>query len=372
MSKVYYTNMRARAGNNLLDKLKNLLDESDISDINFEKKFVALKIHFGERGNLAVIKPQYVRVIVDFVKSKGGIPFLTDTSTLYSGLRDNAVNHLETATFNGFLPEVTGCPVVIADGLKGTEFREISINLKHCKKAKIGSAIADADIILTLNHFKGHEVTGFAGAIKNIGMGCGSRGGKLEMHSGSQPRFRRGKCVSCALCVKNCAESAIKLDKDKKAYLLKDKCVGCGQCIAMCRYNAVQVVWDKGFSDCCEKIAEYSLAVLRNKPNYHINFITDVSPDCDCWSHNDLPIVADQGFTASSDPVAIDIASSEIVNRAAMTPGCRLEDGNTENIDQCNKFQSIHSNTDWRTTMNYCEKLGVGQKVFEIVKLDTD
>ncbi|MEQ8203562.1 MAG: DUF362 domain-containing protein, partial [Smithellaceae bacterium] len=180
-SKVYFTDLRTRPDSNLQQKLRKLLKQSGLEKIKFKSKFTALKIHFGEPGNLAYIRPNYAATVVSYIRDLGGIPFLTDSNTLYSGRRSNAIDHLRAAEENGFSWTTTGANVIIADGLRGTEFREIKINQKHCKTAKIGSAIADADIIISLTHFKGHELTGFGGALKNIGMGSGSRGGKLEM-----------------------------------------------------------------------------------------------------------------------------------------------------------------------------------------------
>ena len=184
-SKVYFTDLRTKPGLNLLDKLERLVKKAGIENIDFKNKFVAIKIHFGEPGNLAYIRPNYARRMVQIIKGLKGMPFLTDSNTLYTGRRANAIEHLEAAMENGFNPLTVGCNIIIADGIKGTDYREIEIHGKHCEKAKIGAAIADADIIISMNHFKGHEMTGFGGAIKNLGMGSGSRGGKLEMHSAS-------------------------------------------------------------------------------------------------------------------------------------------------------------------------------------------
>jgi uncharacterized protein len=218
-SKVYFTDLRTKPGLNLLDKTAHLVKQAGMDKIDFKNKFVAIKIHFGEPGNLAYIRPNYAATIVKLIKSLGGIPFLTDANTLYSGRRSNAVDHLEAAMENGFNPLAVGCNVIIADGLKGTDYREIEINQKHCKSAKIGTAIADADIIISMNHFKGHEMTGFGGALKNLGMGSGSRGGKLEMHSASQPEIDSDKCISCGQCIKACSQSAMSFDKNKKSQI---------------------------------------------------------------------------------------------------------------------------------------------------------
>lgn len=370
-SKVFFTDMRTRSGNNMLDKTEKLIKAAGIEKIDFKNKFVAIKIHFGEPGNLAFIRPNYVKAIVNVIKENGGIPFLTDCNTLYTGRRANAVDHLEAAAENGFNYITTGCNVIIADGLKGTEYREIEINQKYCKTAKIGSAIADADIVISINHFKGHEMTGMGGALKNLGMGSGSRGGKLQMHSASQPKISREKCVGCGTCARNCSQGAIEIDKDKKAVIDYKKCIGCGQCVAVCRFEGAQVVWDEAGETASCKIAEYTYAVLKDKPNFHINFIMDVSPDCDCFSSNDLPIVPNIGIAASFDPVALDMACGDLVNKAPMIDGSILgevckDHEHTENID---KFSCIHKNTNWKNTLTYGEKIGLGNTEYELKKI---
>lgn len=372
-SKVYFTNLRTKPGVNLLEKLEKLIKKAGIADIDFKNKFVAIKIHFGEPGNLAYIRPNYAARIVKVIKDLGGIPFLTDSNTLYSGRRSNAADHLEAAYENGFNPLTTGCHVIIADGLKGTDYREVEINLKHCKTAKIGTAIADADIIISMNHFKGHEMTGFGGALKNLGMGSGSRGGKLEMHSASKPKIVEENCVSCGQCIKNCAQDAIEFNENRKAFIIYDKCVGCGQCVAVCQFDAAQVIWNEGADTANEKIAEYTHAVINGKPNFHINFIMNVSPNCDCWDSNDVPIVPDLGIMASFDPVALDKASIDMVNAAPITSGSLLEERvceceEHEHVNEHNdKIHHIHPNTDWRVGLDYAQEIGIGTTDYELL-----
>ncbi|MBP1666954.1 MAG: 4Fe-4S ferredoxin, partial [Bacteroidetes bacterium] len=240
-SQVYFTNLRTRPGQNLLKKLENLIKKAGIEKIDFSKKLVAIKIHFGEPGNIAYLRPNYAAHVVKFLKSREAIPFLTDCNTLYHGKRSNAPDHLDAAFENGYNPLVTGCPVIIADGVRGTDHREIAVNLELTKSAKIGSAIADADIIISMNHFKGHELTGFGGALKNLGMGCASVGGKLYLHSGSSPQIYEKNCTGCRMCEKYCAHVAIKVGIDRIAHIDYEKCVGCGQCVAVCQYDAARV-----------------------------------------------------------------------------------------------------------------------------------
>ena len=370
-SKVYFTDLRTKPGVNLLDKLEKLIRKAGIENVDFDKKFVAIKIHFGEPGNLAYIRPNYAARVVKVIKELGGKPFLTDANTLYSGRRANAVDHLEAAMENGFNPLAVGCNVIIADGLKGTDYKEVEVNMKHCKTAKIGTAIADADVIISMNHFKGHEMTGFGGAIKNLGMGCGSRGGKLEMHSASQPKINEKKCSSCRQCVKNCAHEAVAFNNEKKAVIDYDKCVGCGQCVAVCLFNAAQVIWNESADTANEKIAEYTYAVLKDKESFHINFIMNISPNCDCWSSNDMAIVPDIGIAASFDPIALDMASVDMVNKAPIIKGslldeksCHCHEHEDNNFD---KFGHIHPDTDWKAGLNHGEEIGIGNMEYELI-----
>ena len=367
-SKVFFTNLRTSPHANLLDKLERLVKQAGLMKIDFDKKFVALKIHFGEPGNLAYIRPNYVARLTTIICKAGAKPFLTDSNTLYSGGRSNAIDHIQGAMENGYNPISAQCPVIIADGLKGTDYREISINGKYCKAPKIGAAIADADIIISLNHFKGHEQAGFGGALKNIGMGSASVGGKLELHSTSKPAIDNNNCTGCNTCVKHCAHDAIHLNATKKAEIDYDKCVGCGQCIAVCQYEAAELaVWDRtGLLN--SKIAEYTKAILDGKPHFHINFIMNVSPDCDCWSNNDAAIVPDIGIAASFDPVALDCACADLVTKAPALPGNKLWDKCKGVMDEHqDKFLIVHPDANWRTGFAYAEEIGVGKQHYELI-----
>jgi len=364
-SKVYFTNMRTTYDNNMLEKLERLLISSGFKNIDFKGKFVALKIHFGEFGNLAFVKPNYVKVIADLIKELGGIPFLTDASTLYSGKRSDAVSHINVAELNGFNSVTTGCPVIIADGLKGNDYKEINVGLKHCSTVKIGTSLTEADIIISINHFKGHEQAGFGGALKNLGMGCGSKLGKLEMHSGLKPIINKDTCIACGLCVKNCNQKAISvIDKAEIDY---NKCVGCGECIVVCPKKAITQKESSESKLLNEKIVEYAYGVLKDKKHFHINFIMNVSPNCDCWSNNDLQIVPDIGIMSSFDPVALDIASADLVNNAPVVKGSVLDEKEALNTD---KFKCMHGNVDWMSGIIYAEELKIGSKEYEIINVE--
>ena len=369
MSKVYFTDMRAKPGRNLLNKMELLIKKAGIEQIDFKDKFVAIKIHFGEPGNLAYIRANYAACLVKFLLARGGRPFLTDSGTLYLGRRSNAIDHIESAFENGFNPIAVPCPVIIADGLKAIDFHEIPINLKYCKTAKIGAAIAEADIVISMNHFKGHEQAGFGGALKNLGMGSASAAGKLELHSSSQPIIEKESCTSCGQCVKYCASNAIRLNEEKKAEIDYETCVGCGQCVAVCQFEAAQPVWDNSTDIMNYKIAEYTVAVLKDKPNFHINFVMDVSPHCDCWGSNDAAIVPNIGIAASFDPVALDKACADMVTQSSANVNTILNVHHHGELLNTDKFTLIHPNTDWKEGLKYAAEIGVGSQEYELVKV---
>ena len=368
-SKVYFTNLRTNPSSNLLDKMERLARKAGIANIDFKNQFVAIKIHFGEPGNLAYIRPNYAARMVRLIRSLGGKPFLTDSNTLYSGGRSNAVDHLKAAMENGFNPISADCNVIIADGLKGTDYREIEIDGKYCKAPKIGAAIADADIVISMNHFKGHEQAGFGGALKNLGMGSASVGGKLELHSASQPKINTDNCIGCDICVKHCAHDAIHLN-NRKAEIDYTKCVGCGQCVALCQHEAAVVAdWDTS-EHLNYKIDEYSKAVLKGKPNFHISFIMNVSPECDCWNHNDAAIVPDLGIAASFDPVALDQACADMVMNAPILGGSKLAESQPHgHLEGEDKFHLIHPDTNWKAGLDYAEEIGLGTKAYELINV---
>lgn len=276
-SKVYMTDLRCRPGVSLLNKLEKLMRTAGIGEINFERKLVAIKMHFGEPGNLAFLRPNYAKVVADVVKSLGGVPFLTDCNTLYPGRRKNALEHLDAAYENGFSPLSTGCQVIIGDGLRGNDDVEVPVEgAEYIQTAKIGKAIMEADVIISLSHFKGHEQTGFGGAIKNLGMGCGSRRGKMEQHAQGKPMVAPRRCVGCRRCATQCAHGAITFGEDRKASIDWDKCVGCGRCIAVCNTDAIRPGNDAAMEELGCRMAEYAKAVVDGVPS----FISALSSTC--------------------------------------------------------------------------------------------
>ena len=372
-SKVYWSDMRTPDnGASLLYRLGRLIKAAGMETIPLENKYTAIKIHFGEPGNLAFLRPNWAKVVVDLVKEKGGKPFLTDCNTLYPGRRKDALEHLEAAQENGYSPLTVGCQILIGDGLRGTD--EIYVPVEggeYVTEAKIGSAIMEADVFISLSHFKGHEATGFGGALKNIGMGCGSRAGKMEQHADGKPRVRQSKCIGCRRCAKACGQGAIRYP-NVKAVIDYDRCVGCGRCLGACPVDAIVEGQSSSNEMLCKKMAEYAKAVCQNRPCFHISIVTDVSPLCDCYGNNDLPIVPNIGMFASFDPVALDQACADAVNAAPVIPGSVLgqsHEGCGCGHEHGDHFHRAHPDTNWEVTLDHAAKLGMGSREYELVKI---
>lgn len=365
-SKVYYSDLRVKNGDNLLTKLQRLIKTAGIGEIDFEDKYAAIKMHFGEPGNLAFLRPNYAKAVVDVVKELGGKPFLTDCNTLYVGGRKNALDHLDSANLNGFNPISTGCQVLIADGLKGTDESLVPVEGgQYVKEAKIGRAVMDADVFISLTHFKGHEATGFGGTLKNIGMGCGSRAGKMEMHSAGKPHVDQDFCIGCKQCAKVCAHDAPQFE-NKKAYIDHNKCVGCGRCIGVCPKDAVQPASDESNDILNCKIAEYTKAVVDGRPSFHISLVIDISPYCDCHAENDAAIVPNIGMFASFDPVALDLACADAVNAQPEIKNSVLGELSEEGHHH-DHFHTIFPETNWESSIEHAVKIGLGQKEYELI-----
>ncbi len=373
-SKVYFTDMRCAIGTSLLQKMDRLMLAAGIERIAFQNAFVAIKIHFGEPGNLAYLRPNFAKTVADRVKKLGGLPFLTDANTLYVGRRNNALVHMDAAYENGFTPFSTGCQIIIADGLKGMDAVDVPIpGGVYMQSASIGRAIMDADILISLSHFKGHEITGFGGAIKNIGMGSGSRTGKMAMHSNGKPEVDPEKCVGCHTCARYCNQAAIGFTEERKALIDHERCVGCGRCIATCNFHAIACPFDGSSDDVNLRMVEYAKAVLDGRPHFHVSVVNQVSPNCDCHGENDAAIIPDIGIFASFDPVALDKACIDAVNAAPVLPGSLLSDNLQEkqNTGGCSgkndHFHCVHPTTNWRSQISHAEQIGLGSGSYELI-----
>lgn len=365
-AKVFFSDMRASHGKSLLDKVEALFEKAGLQEIIEPKDLVAIKLHFGEAGNTGYIRPQFLRRITDRVKRAGGTPFLTDANTMYFGSRSNAVDHIRTAVINGFDYAVVDAPVIIADGLKGKDFVTVAVKRKNFKEVKIASAVYHADTLIAVTHFKGHEMTGFGGVLKNLGMGCGSRSGKQMMHSDVLPRVNPKKCRGCGKCSEWCPADAIRL-ADGVSVIDTAKCLGCGECTITCPVHAIGLNWKTEPEVIQEKIAEYAEGALKNKKGKRgfITFATNISPDCDCYGFNDAPLVRDIGIFASRDPVAIDQACIDLVNQEKPLPNTRLEGKG----DVRDKFRTLYPAINWGHQLAYAEEIGLGSRKYELVKI---
>jgi len=373
-SKVFFTDFRTPyGGENLPAKLKRLAKTAGMDKIDMDGKIVAIKMHFGELGNISFLRPNYAKAVADLVKELGGKPFLTDCNTLYPGSRKNAIEHLYCAWENGFTPLTVGCPVIIADGIKGMDDIEVPVDgCEYTDKAIIGRAIMDADVFISLTHFKGHEMTGFGGTIKNIGMGSGSRRGKKDMHSNGKPTIYEDKCRGCKRCMRECANGGLVYDETKKKMTLNAaNCAGCGRCIAACNFDAIEFVSGNAIPVLDAKMAEYTKAVCAGRDNFHISLIIDVSPYCDCHSENDAPILPNIGMLASFDPVALDQACADLCLKAEPISdsvlGDHIHDCSFE--DHHDHFKNTSPESEWKYQLEHGEKIGLGTRDYELVVL---
>ncbi|UCE54657.1 MAG: DUF362 domain-containing protein [Desulfobacterales bacterium] len=359
-STVYFIDLRAKYKDNFVGKLGKLLETAGLADVIKKRDLVAVKLHFGELGNTAFIRPVFLRKIVECIKRIGAVPFLTDSSTLYVGTRCDAPQHITTAIQNGFAYPVVDAPIIIADGLRGKSETAVAINQKRFKEAYICTEIFQANSLVSVAHFKAHELSGFGGTIKNVGMGCASRKGKMAQHSDVAPKIKTKKCVGCGDCIPRCAQKAISMVQEK-ARIKSKKCIGCGECILVCPNQAIQIQWNASVPVFLEKMVEYTLGVLKNKKDrvLFVNFITDVSPACDCPPFNDAPIVRDIGVVASTDPVAIDQASVDLVNQERALPGSCLKKNRGPGKD---KFKGVYPDVDWHHQFEYAEEIGLGSR----------
>ncbi len=367
MSKVYFADMRASHKENLFDKISKLLALCGLAQRVGEGDLAAVKIHFGEKGNSAFIRPIFARRVVDELKKLGAKPFLTDSSTLYPGERKEAVSALACGIENGFAYAVVNAPLIISDGLRGVTETTVQVAGELLKEVYIGTEIVEADALIALSHFKCHELTGFGGTIKNLGMGCASRKGKLVQHSTVAPRVTAKHCTGCGICIKACAHDAITIG-DGAAVIDEIKCAGCSRCITVCPTKAVAIQWNEAADLVMKKMAEYALGAVSNKQGktVYLNFITQVSPACDCYGHCDAPIVNDIGICASTDPVALDQACADLVNNARGNQDSALKSGHEPGGD---KFRGVWPEIPWQVQLEHAEKVGLGSRSYDLIRL---
>jgi len=367
ISTVYFSDMRASVKENLFDKIAKLLLLCELDKRVLADDLTAIKIHFGEKGNHTFIRPIFARRVVEEIKKLGAKPFLTDSSTLYPGQRKEAVSAITCGIENGFAYACVGAPLIISDGLRGVSDVEIPVNGELLSSVFLGREIVEADSLVCLSHFKCHELAGFGGAIKNLGMGCASRKGKMVQHSTIAPEVSAESCTGCGICCRACAHDAIKITNET-ARIDPAQCVGCSRCISICPVKAVNIQWNEAATLVMRKIAEYARGAVTGKEDrtVFLNFITQVSPGCDCYAHADAPIVNDIGMCASTDPVALDQACADLVNSAAGNQGSALKSGFEPGGD---KFRGVHPTIEWETQLEHAEKVGLGNRKYHLKKI---
>ena len=339
-------------------KIDRLCDALNLADVVQKDELCGIKLHFGEYGNDTHINPAFIRRVVEKVRAAEAKPFLTDTCTLYSGMRHNAVDHLNVAYMHGYSPATVNAPIIIGDGLYGYNDIPVRINCKHAEEVYIADAIRRAPALVVVSHFKGHEMAGFGGAIKNLAMGGASVRGKREQHK-THVIIDTAKCIGCGRCVKVCPQSALTL-VDGKSHVDISKCIGCFECITVCPVKAISIDWATEMLPFIERTTEYALGVVQGRQQNicYINFVMSVTPDCDCVGWSDLPMVADLGILASHDPVAIDQASYDLVNQA--------EPLDPKLAGAPDKFKARWPHTHPDRQLSYGEEIGLGTREYEL------
>lgn len=367
-SAVYFWNLRTtrKAAYDL--RLRRLLKAVGAAKSVKPGALTAVKIHFGERGTTAFISPLWVKPIIAFFEKAGAKPFLTDTNTLYVGQRGESVSHALQAAAHGFDPNLLGAPVIIADGLKSGNERSVPYSGKHFREFFIAGDILDADLLVTLSHFKGHELAGFGGAIKNLGMGCATRKGKMQQHCGLGPKILEEHCTGCGACAEVCRARALVMGGEGRIVLDRDKCVGCAACFLACRHGALEVDWRVDIQTFIERMVEYAASLLSQQrvPPVYLNFILNVTPACDCMGHSDAPICPDIGIAASLDPVALDQASLDLVNAASPSCASGLPAGVLPGMD---KFHALHGHVQGEHALAYAEHLNLGSRQYDLISI---
>lgn len=353
---VYFSSLKTNHFNTpfkIIERLSNAMSYADFSP----GEHVALKIHFGEFGNLNYIRPQYLLPLIEKLTKLQSRVFLTDTNTLYQGMRTEAVEHIKCAIKNGFGYDAMQVPVIIADGIKGHDYVHVKIDKKHFSQVKIASNIFYADNMICLSHFKLHDSAGFGGAIKNLGMGCASKIGKYEMHSDLHFTINQ-RCSGCGQCIKTCLHNAIVVENHKAR--ITEECVGCGHCLLSCNRNAIQPDFSTQGDAFLEKIVEYAYGAIQHKQGrlLFFNFLTNIAPVCDCVNYTPEKLMNDIGIVVSDDPVACDQACIDLLNATHL--------GNNDIIKE--KYPGVN----YTVCLDYAEQIGLGTRQYELIDVSKD
>ncbi|MFZ0442139.1 MAG: DUF362 domain-containing protein [Methanobacterium sp.] len=368
-SNVYFTDFMSRTNEeNKINKVRKLFDAANFENLMDVDDIVAVKLHFGEEGNDSYISPVLVRQVVEKIASTGAKPFITDTNTLYYGSRHNSPDHIKTSILHGFDYAVSGAPIIIADGLRGENWKSIEIKQKHFENVKIASDIRSADCMIVMSHFKGHEMAGFGGAIKNLAMGCAAVPGKIEQHECVKPVIM-GDCTSCGTCIESCPENAIYMT-EAGAEMHYDRCIACNNCVFNCPDSLIKLNWDR-MDEFIERMTEYAFGAVKDKKGKvgYMNFLMNITPDCDCLPWSDRPIVPDIGILVSNDPVALDAASYDLVNHQKGFENSLLHINHHEGQD---KFKGVWNNVDGHLQLRYGREIGLGNIKYDLINVSSE
>ena len=365
---VWFWNLRASRKAPYPKQMRKLLERATKDATPRKGALTAVKVHFGERGVTGFVSPLRLKPVVNFLLGAGARPFLTDTSTLYAGQRGDAQAHALTAAAHGFDPNVLNAPVIFADGLFSTHEAEVEVGGKYVRTAYLAADIVHAEGLVVVSHFKGHELAGYGGALKNVAMGCATKRGKMHQHGCVAPKTFADKCKSCGQCLEACAPSALTLDAEQRIGVDRELCAGCGACFQACAHGGIEVDWNTDVNEFLGRMYDYAAATLvcRAAPPLFVNFVVDVTPDCDCAGFSDAPLCADLGVAASLDPLALDQACLDLVAAAPPASGSKLPKDLPAGAD---KFRAVHGHVPENYGLDYAASLGLGSREYTLKRI---
>lgn len=349
-SKVFFKRGGLEDFLNVPQKILDGLKRTNFPSAARKGDFVGLKIHFGEKGNHSYINPDLLASLIKFLKKRGTYPFFFETNTLYRGKRVNAVDHLNLAVSHGF--SRAGIPIIIGDGVKGDDYREVKIEQKHFSVCFLADVLKDIDYLIVLSHFTGHMLTGFGAAVKNLGMGCASRRGKLAQHCQIKPKINEHKCIGCGVCAVNCLARAI-AKKGEKYFIREELCNGCAQCVSVCPRDAVKIIWSQEYNLIGEKMVEYAYAAAKERKCIYVNFCLYITKECDCMNSEKTSAVADLGVLFSEDPVSIDKASIDLLKER----------------EKQDFLKEAHPQIDYLHHLQYAQDIGLGSLDYKLIEI---